>query len=451
MLAQESRVREIGMRLTTPPAIRTLQRKLYVKAKAEPTYRFYSLYDKVYRTDILAHAYALAKANGGAPGVDGQTFEHIESAGLETWLMRLREDLRTRRYRPAAVRRVYIEKPGGNGQRPLGIPTIRDRVAQTAATLVLSPIFETEFADEMYGYRPRRNARQAVAVVHDALRVGYTDVVDCDLSQYFNTIPHAELLKSVARRVSDAAMLHVLRLWLKAPVEECDAQGRVRRTGGRHHGIGTPQGGCASPLLANVYMNRFLRAWRDRGMDKHLKTKVVAYADDFVILCRGTADPALAVTRRWMTNLKLTVNEQKTCLRNARQETFDFLGYTFGPMVHRPTGRPYLAARPSRKAMARLRERVRGILTPSNIAPWPEVVQQVNRVVSGWQRYFSYGTVSRAYWDLDKFLFQRARRFLTRRHKVSGQGTRRFPAAKVFGDSGLLSLATAQRASRPHA
>jgi RNA-directed DNA polymerase len=159
---------------------------------------------------------------------------------------------------------VYIEKPGGNGERPLGIPTIRDRVAQTAATLVLSPIFETEFADEMYGYRPRRNAQQAVAVVHDALRAGYTDVVDCDLSQYFNTIPHADLLKSVARRVSDGAMLHVLRLWLKAPVEERDAQGRVRRTGGRHHGIGTPQGGCASPLLANVYMNRFLRAWRDR-------------------------------------------------------------------------------------------------------------------------------------------------------------------------------------------
>jgi len=275
------------MRLTTPPAIRTLQRKLYVKAKAEPTYRFYSLYDKVYRTDILAHAYALAKANGGAPGVDGQTFEDIESVGLENWLTRLREDLRTRQYRPAAVRRVYIEKPGGKGERPLGIPTIRDRVAQTAATLVLSPIFETEFADEMYGYRPRRNAQQAVAVVHDALRAGFTDVVDCDLSQYFNTIPHADLLKSVARRVSDGAMLHVLRLWLKAPVEEHDAQGRVRRTGGRHHGIGTPQGGCASPLLANVYMNRFLRAWRDRGMNQHLKTKVVAYADDCAPRRRG--------------------------------------------------------------------------------------------------------------------------------------------------------------------
>jgi RNA-directed DNA polymerase len=439
------------MRLTTPPAIRTLQRKLYVKAKAEPTYRFYSLYDKVYRRDILAHAYALAKANGGAPGVDGQTFEDIESAGLESWLMRLREDLRTRRYRPAAVRRVYIEKPGGGGERPLGIPTICDRVAQTAATLVLSPIFETEFADAMYGYRPRRNAQQAVAVVHDALRAGYTDVVDCDLSQYFNTIPHADLLKSVARRVSDGAMLHLLRLWLKAPVEERDAQGHVRRTGGRHHGIGTPQGGCASPLLANVYMNRFLRAWRDRGMDQHLKTKVVAYADDFVILCRGTAGPALAVTRRWMTNLKLTVNEQKTGLRNARQETFDFLGYTFGPMVHRPTGRTYLAARPSRKAMARLRERVRGILTSRNIAPWPEVAQQVNRVVSGWQRYFSYGTVSRAYWDLDKFLLQRARVFLARRHKLPRRGTRQFTAEKTFGEYGLLSLAAAQRAARSHA
>ena len=253
------------MRLTTPPAIRRLQRKLYVKAKAEPTFRFYRLYDKVCRADILAHAYALAKANGGAPGVDGETFEQIESAGRDEWLDRLREELRTRRYRPAAVRRVYIPKPGGVGERPLGIPTIRDRVAQTAAELMLSPIFEADFPDAMYGYRPRRSARQAVTAVHRALRAGYTDVVDADLSQYFDTIPHSDLLKSVARRVSDGAMLHLLRLWLSVPVEERDAEGHVRRTGGRDHGRGTPQGGPLSPLLANVYMYRFLRAWHGAG------------------------------------------------------------------------------------------------------------------------------------------------------------------------------------------
>ena len=439
------------MRLITPPAIRTLQRKLYVRAKTEPTYRFYRLYDKVYRADILAHAYALAKANGGAPGVDGQTFEQIESAGREDWLARLREELRTRRYRPAAVRRVYIPKPGGVGERPLGILTIRDRVVQTAAVLMLSPIFEADFTDAMYGYRPRRSARQAVTAVHQALRAGYTNVVDADLSRYFDTIPQAELLVSVARRVSDGAMLHVLRLWLNVPVEEHDAEGRVRRTGGRGHGRGTPQGGPLSPLLANVYMHRFLRAWQERGMDRRLKAKVVSYADDFVILCRGPAADALVVTQQWMRALKLTLNETKTRTCDATQEPFDFLGYTFGPMVHRPTGRTYVAAQPSRQAMARLRERVRGILRPGNQAPWPEVVRHVNRVVGGWQRYFSYGTVSRAYWNLDKFLLYRARIFLARRHKLPRRGTQRFTAERVFEQDGLFHLGTAQRAARSHA
>jgi RNA-directed DNA polymerase len=438
------------MRLTTPPTIRTLQRKLYVKAKAEPTYRFYRLYDKVYRADILAHAFARAKANGGAPGVDGQTFEQVELAGLADWLNRLREDLRTRAYQPAAVRRVYIPKPGG-GERPLGIPTVRDRVAQTATALVLSPIFEADFTDEMYGYRPRRNAQQAVTAVHTALRAGYTEVVDADLSKYFDTSPHTDLLKSVARRVSDGAMLHLLRLWLKVPVEERDANGQGRRTGGRHHGMGTPQGGVVSPLLANVYMHRFLRAWQERGMDRRLKTKVVSYADDFVILCQGTAAEALAVTYRWMHMLKLTVNETKTRICDATQTPFDFLGYTFGPTVHRPTGRTYLAAQPSRTAMARLRTRVRGILCPGNQAPWPEVVRQVNRVVAGWQHYFSYGTVSRAYWGLDAFLLHRARGFLARRHRIPRRGTQRFTAEQVFKHDGLFSFGAVQRAARPHA
>ena len=316
---------------------------------------------------------------------------------------------------------------------------------------MLSPIFEADFTDAMYGYRPRRSARQAVTAVHQALRAGYTNVVDADLSRYFDTIPQAELLVSVARRVSDGAMLHVLRLWLNVPVEEHDAEGRVRRTGGRGHGRGTPQGGPLSPLLANVYMHRFLRAWQERGRDRRLKAKVVSYADDFVILCRGPAADALVVTQQWMRALKLTLNETKTRTCDATQEPFDFLGYTFGPMVHRPTGRTYVAAQPSRQAMARLRERVRGILRPGNQAPWPEVVRHVNRVVGGWQRYFSYGTVSRAYWNLDKFLLYRARIFLARRHKLPRRGTQRFTAERVFEQDGLFHLGTAQRAARSHA
>jgi RNA-directed DNA polymerase len=451
LLSKEARVREIGVSLQTPDRIRRLQRKLYIKAKEEPTLRFYSLHDKICREDILAHAYDLAKANGGVSGVDGETFRSIEArGGLEGWLGRLREDLRSGRYKPEAVRRVYIPKAGG-GERPLGIPTVRDRVAQTAAVLVLSPIFEAEFGSEMYGYRPKRSAQGAIKAVHEALKAGYTDVVDADLSKYFDTIPHTDLLKSVARRISDGAVLRLIKLWLKAPIEEKDEAGRVMRTGGSGHHQGTPQGGVVSPLLANVYMNRFLRAWRERGMNERLKTQVVNYADDFVILCRGTAAQALAVTRCWMGKLKLTLNEKKTCLRDARRETFDFLGYTFGPSVHRPTGRRFLAAQPSKKAVARLRERVRPILTPGWPGTWKEVTRDVNRILRGWGSYFSYGTVSRAYWWVDAFVLQRARNFLVRRHKVSGRGTRRYPAEKIFGNGGLICLAAERRAGRLHA
>jgi len=447
---KKRRAKEIAVRLTTPESVRKLQRGLYVKAKKEPKLRFYSLYDKVYRPDILEHAYRLAKSRKGAPGVDGKKFQDIESEGLRDWLRRLQEDLRTKRYRPAAVRRVYIPKPGG-GERPLGIPTIRDRVAQTAAVLVLSPIFEADFADEMYGYRPRRRAQDAVAAVHAALQEGYTDVVDADLTKYFDRIPHSDLLRSVARRVSDGQMLNLLKRWLQAPIEERDEKGRRRMTGGRRHHLGTPQGGVVSPLLANIYFHRFLRAWKERGMGERLEARVVNYADDFVILSRGRAPQALQLTRHWMTSLKLTLNEKKTACRNARRESFDFLGYTFGLMYHRPTGRRYLGVMPSRKAVARLRDRMRAILQPTNVGSWPQVVAQVNPVLRGWANYFSYGQATRAFWWVDAFVLRRVRCFLKRRHKVPGQGTRRFRPEWVFGDGGVFCLGAWLRARASHA
>ena len=269
------------MSLETPDKIRTLQRKLYCKAKAEPSFRFYLLYDKICREDILYHAYRVARANAGAPGVDGVTFAQIEAAGVEEWLASLREELASRAYRAAPVRRVMIPKPGG-GKRPLGIPTIRDRVVQTAAKLVLEPIFEADFEDGAYGYRPGRSATDAIKEVHRLICRGYTDVVDADLSKYFDTIPHADLLKSVARRISDRHVLWRIKLWLKAPVEERDGDGKRRMSGGKDGKRGTPQGGVASPLLANSFGphcyqrngNRYLGASPSEKSVKRVTTKV---------------------------------------------------------------------------------------------------------------------------------------------------------------------------------
>src|SRR5215210_2261206 len=235
------------MSLATPETIRSLQRKLYLKAKAEPDFRFYLLYHKIHRADILRHAYALARSNGGAPGVDGVSFAMIEAAGLEVWLARLQEGLVRKTYRPEPVRRVMIPKPGG-GERPLGIPTIRDRVVQTAAKLVLEPIFEADLDPNAYGYRPKRSAQDAIRKVHQLLCSGYTDVVDADLSKYFDTIPHCELMQCVARRIVDRDVLRLIKMWLKVPVEEKDDHGNRRMTGGKQNTRGTPQGGVISPL-----------------------------------------------------------------------------------------------------------------------------------------------------------------------------------------------------------
>jgi RNA-directed DNA polymerase len=425
--------------LETPEKLRRLQRKLYAKAKAEPACRFHQLYDKVYREDILAHAYALARANGGAPGVDGVRFEDIEARGLGEWLGQLRKELHEKTYRPDPVRRVLIPKPGG-GERPLGIPTIRDRVAQTAAKLVLEPIFEADFEESAYGYRPQRSAQDAVRKVHQALCAGYTDVVDADLSKYFDTIPHHELMQSLARRIVDRQMLKLLKAWLKAPVEEKDEEGRKRLTGGQGSRSGTPQGGVVSPLLANVYMNRFLRAWREQGKGRQYRARLINYADDFVVLSRGKAAEALKWVRWAMSQLKLTLNETKTCLRDARGEHFNFLGYSFGPEHYRKDGHWYLGAKPSDKSVQRCKDRIGEVLHPGNHAPWPEVATKLNQVLRGWSNYFSYGTRLMAYRAIDNHVYQKVRHFLKRRHKVAGRGTRRFPDHKVFGELGVLRL-----------
>jgi RNA-directed DNA polymerase len=431
--------REIGVSLRTPESIRQLQRKLYVAAKQEPKRRFYQLYDKVYRVDIVKHAYALAKSNAGAPGVDGVTFERIESEGLEQWLERLRKELHEKTYRPSAVRRVRIAKPGG-GERPLGIPIIRDRVVQSAAKLVLEPIFEADFEASAYGYRPRRRAGDAIREVHQWLCQGYTDVVDADLSKYFETIPHHELMQSVARRVVDGQMLKLIKAWLKVPVEERDERGNRRMTGGKRSKRGTPQGGVISPLLANIYMHRFLRAWRQRGKDEQYQARIVNYADDFVILSRGHAAQALKWARWAITSIRLTLNEDKTCIRDAWQERFSFLGYSFGPERYRKDGHWYLAAQPSKNAMRAVKERVAALLRSGNQDPWDEVVRRLNRVLIGWANYFRYGTRLGAYRAIDNYVYHRVAGFLRRRHKVRQRCIRWYSDDAIFGKFGVQRL-----------
>jgi len=431
------------MNLTTPSKIRELQIKLYRKAKNEPEYRFYQLYDKVYREDILDHAYELARANDGAPGVDGESFKDIESRGLGEWKNGLREELRNKTYQPGyplgPVRRVMIPKSGG-GERPLGIPTIRDRVAQTAAKLILEPIWEAELEPNAYGYRPRKSAQGAIRKVEELLHEGYTDVVDADLSKYFDTIPHSELLQCVARRIVDRYMLHLIKMWLKVPVEERDGNGKRRLTGGKDHDRGTPQGGVISPGLANLYMNRMLKGWRQNRRGEQFRAHMVNYADDFVILSRGKAAEALEWTRGVLERLELTLNEKKTSVRNAREERFDFLGYTFGPHYSPRTGREYLGHSPSKKSVSRIKTKVGELLVPGNMDPWEKVCERLNQILKGWRAYFGCGSTSKAYRAVDEHVYDKVRHFLRRRHKVSSQGTRQFPEERVFGSMGVVRL-----------
>ena len=435
------------MSLTTPSKIRELQIKLYRKAKNEPGYRFYMLYDKIYREDILAHAYALARANQGAPGVDGQTFERIESAGVEEWLTGIRQELRNKTYQPQPVRRVIIPKPGG-GERPLGIPTIRDRVVQTAAKMVMEPIFEADLEPSAYGYRPKRSAQDAIRKVHKLVCEGYTDVVDADLSKYFDTIPHCELLQCVARRIVDREVLRLIKMWLQAPVEERDENGKRRLTGGKDRHCGTPQGGVASPMLANLYMNRLLKGWRNTRRGEQFDAHIVNYADDFVILSRGKAAEALNWTRQVVTRMGVTLNEAKTSIKQARQESFNFLGYTFGPHRYKKDGRWYLGASPSKKAVARIKEKVGQLLVPSNTGTWEEARNRLNQILRGWSAYFSYGTRVAAHDAVDRYVYESVRHFLRRRHQVHSRGTNRFSIEAVFGELGVLRLSRARVQTR---
>jgi RNA-directed DNA polymerase len=433
--------------LVPPGKVQTLQEALHAKAKSAPNYRFYALYDKLYRFDVLDYAYRCCRTNDGAAGVDGQTFDDIVKYGVERWLDELADELRKKTYRPQAVRRVYIPKPDGK-QRPLGIPTIKDRVVQMAALLVLEPIFEADLQPEQYAYRQGRSALEAVSQVQALLKAGHTEVVDADLSGYFDSIPHAELMRSVSRRVSDRHLLGLIKRWLEAPVEESDARGRKQRTTrNKDEGRGTPQGAPLSPLLANLYMRRFILGWKQLGHERRLDAHIVNYADDFVICCRGTGPEAMSVMRTMMSKLKLTVNETKTRLCRVPDESFDFLGYTIGRCYSPKTGEVYLSTQPSAK---KIRGLCRELSEQTRRGRWSwfepeEMAGHLSSRLRGWANYFCLGWVSKAYRAVTAHACRRLRQWLLGTRKVQGSIWSRYHDRYLHEELGLIDLVACRR------
>jgi len=445
----------IAMLLTTPEFIRTLQRKLYTKAKQEPAYRFYALYDKIWRADILVFAYRLVRANKGSPGVDGMSFEDIEQTiGIDAFLLELAQDLKGKTYQPSPVRRVMIPKADGS-ERPLGIPTIRDRVAQMAVKLVIEPIFEADFCPNSYGFRPKKSAHDAVDEIADSLRLGYTQVIDADLSKYFDSIPHAKLLAVIAERIADGAILHIIKLWLKAPVTGEDKDGTRKNVGGgKANSKGTPQGGVISPLLSNCYLHLLDRIWERNRLQWVLKARIVRYADDFVVLCANGVEAPMAAVRQVLNRLDLTLNETKTRVVDAKQESFNFLGFAIGVSKSLKDGRRYSRVCPALKSLAKIKDRITQLTVRNRTAvPLEYVVGKLNATLRGWVNYFHYRNSTEGLKKVKTHVEERMRIHLMERHKIKSRcvGFERFSRQMLYTKYGLYKVPTTLFRGNVHA
>jgi RNA-directed DNA polymerase len=413
--------------LTNITKIQEFQRKLYEKAKSDKKFRFYSLYDKTYRTDILEEAYRKAKSNGGTSGVDGETFEDVETKGRAEYLEELQQELKSEEYRPKPVLRVYIPKENGK-KRPLGIPTVKDRIVQTAFLMVLEPIFEADFSESSYGFRPKKSAHEAVREIYKYLNWGCEEIYDVDLEKYFETVEHAKLLKLVAQRVSDGRILHVIKQWLSCGYVE-DGQHRQSKRG-------TPQGGVISPLLANIYLNPVDQAFERNGIGNINKGSIhiVRYADDILILAQNNLERGINLLEHYVDRLGLSLNKEKTRRLSLKEDRkLEFLGFEFIRTKSWRTNKRLILVRPSPKSQKKCRGKIRTLINQKIPLKAEDQIKELNKYLTGWTNYFRLGNSSKALSQINHFVNKRVRRLLQRQKGGSGYGWNKIDREYLYG------------------
>lgn len=434
MPPKEGGTGRLSKRLLTPlERVQDFQRGLYLKAKRKEVKRFYSLYDKVYRWDILVESWRRVKANKGCAGVDGETIEAIEKMGVREFLKEIQKELKAKTYRPQNIKRVYIPKPNGD-KRPLGIATVKDRVVQMAVKIVIEPIFEVEFQDCSYGFRPKRSAHQALKEVKGLLKRGYTQVIDADLKSYFDTIPHSRLIELIAKRISDKNILRLIKLWLKAGVV---SEGAIIR----NEAIGSPQGSIVSPLLSNIYLNELDKVWKgiyERKFNAHL----IRYADDFVILSGRQPQEALKTLQMIIKGLSLKLNEEKTKILDMQKDKLTFLGFSYKKIYDGRKKIRYIISYPSAKAMKSIRNRIRELTNYQTPEKVKVMVSKLNPVLRGWANYFMEGNSSRWFDKLRYYTGNKVRRFIQKRKQRAGFRYRAYTDRYLYKELGLYYLTT---------